>query len=91
MKAAKIKIHKPNCNVEKGPRWKHDDEHWKQFTDTQRAHIVNRNKLLLILPRMSRFHFAQPEVSFNFKLPVVHSIQKSLPFNVPGRRQKQRQ
>lgn len=49
----------------------------------RRAHIVNRIKLLPILPRMSRFHFAQPEISLNFKLPVVHTIQKSFPFNVP--------
>ena len=55
----------------------------------RRAHIVNRIKLLGILPWMSRFHFAQPEISLNFKLPVVHSIQKSFPFNVPGWRQKQ--
>lgn len=88
MKPAKIKIHKPNCNVEKGLAGNTMNTGDSSQTH-RRAHIVNRNKLLLILPRMSRFHFAQPEVSFNFKLPVVHSIQKSFPFNVPGRRQKQ--
>lgn len=89
MKPFVIKIHRQNFNVEKkkdlaGKQMMRNTG--KHFTDAQKAHIVNRIKLLLILSVTSRFHFAQPEISLNFKLPVIHSVEEGFPFNVPRRR-----
>lgn len=69
MKPREIKIQRQKFNVEKKT----------SVGDTRTFHRCTRSShckqdQVIGFPHTSGFHFAQPEISLNFKLPVIHSV-----------------